>query len=58
MIKTNNNEKGKACDTYGEQSKCIQNFGGKREGKRQFAKPRRTWSIILNEILKTSGGRA
>jgi len=31
--KINNNEKGKACGTYGEDSKCIQNFGGKTRGK-------------------------
>jgi hypothetical protein len=36
--KTNNNENGDVCGTYGEKSKCIQNSGGKREGKRQFCK--------------------
>jgi len=30
--KTNNNEKGKACGTYGEESKCIYNFGDKTRG--------------------------
>ena len=36
--KTNNNEKGKACGTNGEESKCTQNFGGKTRGKETVCK--------------------
>jgi hypothetical protein len=36
--KINNNEKGKACGTYGEEYKCIKNFGGKTRGKEKVCK--------------------
>ena len=48
--KTNNNEKGEACGMYGEESSAYRISVGKREGKRQFVRPKRRWSKILKEI--------
>ena len=53
--KTNNNEKGKACCTYGEDSKCIQNFGGKTRGKERVCKTQAQMEYNIKRDLKEIG---
>jgi hypothetical protein len=44
-------EMGGACSMHGRCEKCIQNFGGKPEGKRLLGRSRRRRRIMLEWIL-------
>jgi hypothetical protein len=45
-------EMGRARGTYSGEKECIQNFGGKPEGKRPFTRPRQRWENINKMDLK------
>lgn len=49
---------GRARGTYGGEEECIQNFGGKPEGKRPFTRPRQWWEILIKWISKKYNKRA
>jgi hypothetical protein len=49
---------GRACSTNGGEDECIENIGGKPEGKRPLGRPRRRWvdntKMDLREIGRDS----
>ena len=49
------NEMDGACNTYGGWQRCVQDFGGKPEGKRPFARPRCRWENNIKMDLSGSG---
>jgi hypothetical protein len=46
---------GGACGWLGKDEKCIQNFVGKREGKRPFGMPRHRWKNNIRTELRETG---
>jgi len=45
--KTEKNEMGGACSTYGGEERCIKGFGGILEGKRQLGRSRHRWEYNI-----------
>ena len=46
---------GGACSAYGGKERRIQGFGGKREGKRPFGRPRLRWEYNIKMDLDEVG---
>ena len=44
-----------ACSAYGGEERCIQDFGGKTEGKRPLGRPRRRWEDNIRMDLQEVG---
>jgi len=53
--KIEKNEMGWACSTYRGQDRCIQEFGGKPEGKTPLGKPKRRWEDNIICKIRLSG---
>jgi hypothetical protein len=48
---------GWACDVYGGNWKCVQDFGGVTCGKELLGRPRRRWTDIIKIDLYEGMGR-
>jgi hypothetical protein len=46
---------GGTCSTYGGKKRCIQDFGGRREGRGHLGDPGVGGRVILKRILKKWG---
>jgi len=46
---------GGACSTYGEEERCIQDFGGESEGRRPLGTPRCRWEDNIKMDLQEVG---
>jgi hypothetical protein len=55
---TKEDETGRARGTYGAEEECIQNFGGKPEGKRHLQDLDRGGRILIKRISKKYDKRA
>ena len=50
--KMKEDERSVACDSYGEEGRCIHGLVGRAERKRPLTRPKRKWGIILKLVLK------
>jgi hypothetical protein len=55
IIKSNEDEMGRACSTNGEKGNAYEILLGKLEGKRQLGKPRRSWVDNIKMDLREIG---
>jgi len=46
---------GSACGTYGEEEKCIENFGGDTWGSRPLGRPRHRWQDTMKMDIREIG---
>jgi hypothetical protein len=46
---------GRVCSTYGGEARIIQDFSGKREGRRPLERPRRRWEKRIKMDLREVG---
>jgi hypothetical protein len=53
--KIEKNEMDWACSTYRGQDRCIQEFGGKPEGKMPLGKPKRRWKDKIKMDFQEEG---
>jgi hypothetical protein len=49
------NEMGGACSKYGGKEKCIQDFGGRPEGRQPLGRPRHRWEDNIKMDLQEVG---
>jgi hypothetical protein len=49
------NEMGGTCSMYGGRERCIQDFGGRPEGRRAPGRPRRRWDDNIKMDLEEVG---